>query len=93
MASSVGGFYFIIFSLFSVEHTTSGISHRVKWFSRVGNQYAECEKQQQQQLYVLYCMAFKTVCYTAEQGNSVLYCMAFKTSTVRTLGIRYCNCN
>ena len=30
-----------------VQQTTSGIGHRVKYFFRVGNQYAECEKQQQ----------------------------------------------
>ena len=47
--SSVGGaaledFFFC--SLFPVQQTTSGISPRVKLFFRVGNQYAECEKQQ-----------------------------------------------
>ena len=32
-------------SLFPVQQTTSGISHRVKSFFRVGNPYAEYEKQ------------------------------------------------
>ena len=32
--------------LFPVQQTTNGIGHRVKQFFRVGNQYAECEKQQ-----------------------------------------------
>ena len=37
------------FNFFSpVQQTTSGIGHRVKYFFRVGNQYAGCEKQQQQ---------------------------------------------
>ena len=31
------------------QQTTSEIGHRVKYFFRVGNQYAECEKQQHQQ--------------------------------------------
>ena len=35
-------------SLFPVQQTTSGIGHRVKYFFRVGNQYVDCEKQQQQ---------------------------------------------
>ena len=34
-----------LFLFFPVQQTTSGISHRVKYFFRVGNQYAECEKQ------------------------------------------------
>ena len=43
---------FFFCSLFPVQQTTSVIGHRVKnEFFRVGNQYAECEKQQQQ-LYV-----------------------------------------
>ena len=33
---------FLFCSLFPVQQTTSGISHRVKQFFRVGNQYAEC---------------------------------------------------
>ena len=33
-------------SLFPVQQTTSGIGNRIKYFFRVGNQYAECEKQQ-----------------------------------------------
>ena len=40
---------FFFCSLFPVQRTTSGIVHRVKSFFRVGNLYAECEKQQQQQ--------------------------------------------
>ena len=36
---------FLFCSLFPVQQTTSGIGHRVKKFFRVGNQYAECEKQ------------------------------------------------
>ena len=36
------------FFFFPVQQTTSGIGHRVKYFFRVGNQCAECEKQQQQ---------------------------------------------
>ena len=39
--------YFFFRSLFPVQQTTSGIGHRVKVVFRVGNQYAECEKQQQ----------------------------------------------
>ena len=39
-------------SLFPVQQTTSGIGYRVKYFFRVGNQYAECEKQQQQHTYM-----------------------------------------
>ena len=39
---------FFFCSLFPVQQTTSVIGHRVKLFFRVGNQYAECEKQQQQ---------------------------------------------
>ena len=42
------------FLFFSVHQTTSGIGHRVKYlgsFFRVGNQIAECEKQQQQPRY------------------------------------------
>ena len=42
-----GGAARLIF--FPVQQTTSGIGHRVKQFFRVGNQCAECEKQQQQQ--------------------------------------------
>ena len=34
-----------IFLFFPVQQTASGIGHRVKYFFRVGNQYAECEKQ------------------------------------------------
>ena len=38
---------FFFCSLFPVQQTTSGSGHRVKKkFFRVGNQYAECEKQQ-----------------------------------------------
>ena len=37
---------FFSFSLFPVQQTTGGIGHRVKYFFRVGNQYAEYEKQQ-----------------------------------------------
>ena len=37
---------FIFCYLFPVQQTTSGIVHRVKAFFRVGNQYAECEKQE-----------------------------------------------
>ena len=37
--------FFVLF--FLVQQTTSGIGHRVKYFFRVGNQHAECEKQQQ----------------------------------------------
>ena len=33
------------FFFFPVQQTTSGIGHRVKYFFRVGNQYAECETQ------------------------------------------------
>ena len=36
---------FLCCSLFPVQQTTSGIGHRVKSFFRVGNQYAECERQ------------------------------------------------
>ena len=32
---------------FPVQQTTSGIGHHVKYLFRVGNQCAECEKQQQ----------------------------------------------
>ena len=39
---------FVFCSIFPVQQTTSGIGHRVKQFFRVGNQYAECEKQQEQ---------------------------------------------
>ena len=35
-------------SLFPVQQTTSRIGHPCKVVFRVGNQYAECEKQQQQ---------------------------------------------
>ena len=38
---------FFFRSLFSVQQTKSGTGHRVQLFFRVGNQYAECEKQQQ----------------------------------------------
>ena len=34
------------YSFFPVQQTTRGIGHRVKLFVRVGNQYAECKKQQ-----------------------------------------------
>ena len=34
-------------SLFPVQKTTREIGHRVRWFFRVDNQYAKCEKQQQ----------------------------------------------
>ena len=39
-------FFFLLF--FPFQQTTSGIGHRVKYcsFFRVGNQYAECERQQ-----------------------------------------------
>ena len=37
-----------LFFIFPVPQTTSGIGHRVRIVFRVGNQYAECEKQQQQ---------------------------------------------
>ena len=37
-----------LFYLFPVQQTTIGIGHPVKSFFRVGNQYVECEKQQQQ---------------------------------------------
>ena len=37
---------FFFCSLFPVQQTTSGIGNRIKYFFRVGNQYAECEKQQ-----------------------------------------------
>ena len=37
---------FFFCPLFPIQQTTSGIGHRVKCFFRVGNQYAECEKQQ-----------------------------------------------
>ena len=36
---------FLFRPFFPVEQTTSGIGHRVKYFFRVGNQYAECGKQ------------------------------------------------
>ena len=39
-------------SLFPVQQTTSGIGHRVKKFFRVGNQYAEYEKQQHIYIYI-----------------------------------------
>ena len=39
--------YFLFGSLFPVQQTMSGIGHRLEYFFRVGNQYAECEKQQQ----------------------------------------------
>ena len=46
---------FFFCSLFPVQQTTRGIGHRVKYFFRVGNQYAECEKQQQlRKTYILY---------------------------------------
>ena len=38
---------FFFSSLFPVQQATSAIGHRVKQFFRVGNQCAECEKQQQ----------------------------------------------
>ena len=38
---------FQTFFFFPLQQTTSGIGHRVKYFFRVGNQYAECKKQQQ----------------------------------------------
>ena len=37
---------FLFFIVFAVQQTTSGIGHRVKSFFRVGNQCAECEKEQ-----------------------------------------------
>ena len=40
---------FFFCSVFPVQQTTSGIGHRAKYVFRVGNQYAECETQQQQQ--------------------------------------------
>ena len=49
-----GGVYaarlFLCCSLFPLQQTTSGTGHRVKQFFQVGDQYAECEKQQQHQL-------------------------------------------
>ena len=36
----------LLFS-FPVQQTTSGIGHRVKYFFQVGNQNADCEKQQE----------------------------------------------
>ena len=44
--------YFLFCSLFPVQQTTSGIGHRVKYFFRVGNQCAECEKLQQTTKYL-----------------------------------------
>ena len=43
-------FFSSFFSSFfpPVQQTTSGIGRRVKYFFRVGNQSAACEKQQQQ---------------------------------------------
>ena len=41
---------FILCYIFPVQQATSWIGHRVKKFFRAGNQYAEHEKQQQQQL-------------------------------------------
>ena len=35
---------------FPVQQTTSGIGHREKQFFGAGNQYAECEKQQEVQM-------------------------------------------
>ena len=52
-------FSFSVF--FPVQQTTSGIGHRVKYFFRVGNQYAECEKQQQQQQILNLCYSFRTL--------------------------------
>ena len=64
-------FFFFFFS--PVQQTTSGIGHRVKKFFRVGNQCAECEKQQQQQhLYrrslgfTDYVEGLKTLCIPLE---------------------------
>ena len=37
---------FLFCSLFPVQQTTNEIGHRVKYIFRVGNQYAEYEKQQ-----------------------------------------------
>ena len=47
---------FLLFS-FSVQQTTSGIGHRVKLFFRVGNQYAECEKINNNNNKTKYCKA------------------------------------
>ena len=38
--------------LFAVQQTTSGIDRRVKYFFRVGNQYAECEKQRSRRVLI-----------------------------------------
>ena len=40
---------FFFCSLFPVQQTTSGIGHPCKVVFRVGNHYAECDKQRQQQ--------------------------------------------
>ena len=60
---------FFFCSLFPVQQTTSGIGHRVKRFFRVGNQYAECEKQQQQQ-----SSFFRVGNQHAECEKQPLYC-------------------
>ena len=49
-----GGAARLFFFFFPVQQTTSGIGHRVKYFFRVGNQYAECEKQQQTATMMVY---------------------------------------
>ena len=41
-----GGVRCQTFFFFFFQQVTSGIGHRVKYFFRVGNQYAECVKQQ-----------------------------------------------
>ena len=38
---------FLFCSFFPAQKTTSRLGHRVQVVFRVGNQYAECEKQQQ----------------------------------------------
>ena len=55
-------------SLFPVQQTTNGIGHRVKYqvVFRVGNQYAEFEKQQQQQQHT------KKVDFTVDEGKEWL---------------------
>ena len=41
-----GARLFLLFIFVPVQQTTSEIGHHVKQLFRIGNQYAECEKQQ-----------------------------------------------
>ena len=57
----VFGQTFLFFIFFPLQQTTSEIGHRVKYFFRVGNQYAEChpsDPRRNVQAYRVFCLCF-----------------------------------